>query len=157
MNQTSNKGHHQLRKGRKSIPGTYYSITIATRNRATLLTTPGIPDIIFECFDWFETNERLKWICIMVMPDHIHAVLQLSNKQTLSKLLQSFKRFTAKQINAHLVRTGPLWQVNYYEHGIRYDESLNKIIRYCYENPVRRKLVKQPEEYPYWRCKFNMR
>ena len=156
MDQTPNKGHRQLRKGRKSIPGAYYSTTIATHNRTSVLTTPGIPDIIFQCFNWLETNERLRWMCIMVMPDHIHVVFQLGNKQTLSGLLQSFKRFTANQINAHLVRTGPLWQVNYYDHGIRRDESLNEIIRYCYENPVRKGLVRQPEDYPYWRCKFNM-
>jgi REP element-mobilizing transposase RayT len=92
----------------------------------------------------------------MVMPDHVHAVFQLGNKQTLSKLIQSFRRFTANQINGHLMRTGPLWQANYYDHGIRRDESLNKIIRYCYENPVRKGLVRQPEDYPYWRCKFDM-
>ena len=156
MNQPSNKGHHQLRKGRKSIPGVYYSITLATHDRTSVLKIPGIPEIIFKCFDWLETDERLNWVCVMVMPDHVHAVFELGNKQTLSRLIQSFKRFTANQINARLVRTGPLWQANYYDHGVRRDESLNKIIRYCYENPVRKGLVKQPEDYPHWRCKFDM-
>ena len=154
--QNSNNGHHQLRKVRKSIPGTYYSITLATHNRTSVLKFAGIPDIIFGCFDWLETDERLKWVCIMVMPDHVHAVFQLGNKQTLSRLIQSFRRFTANQINARLVRTGLLWQADYYDHGIRRDESLNKIIRYCYENPVRKGLVRQPEDYPHWRCKFDM-
>ena len=92
----------------------------------------------------------------MVMPDHIHVVFQLGNKQTLSQIIQTFKRYTAKQINAQLTRNGSLWQENYFEHGIRHHESLNKIIRYCYENPVRKGLVKQPEEYPHWRCKFKL-
>ena len=78
--QTLNKGHRQLRKGRQSIQGAYYSVTLATENRNPLLTTPGTPDIIFQCFDWLETNERLQWMCIMVMPDHIHAIFQLGNK-----------------------------------------------------------------------------
>ena len=156
MNQTSNKGHRQLRKGRQSIPGAYYSVTFATHNRASVLTLAGIPDIVFRCFDWLETDERMKWVCIMVMPDHVHAVFQLGNKQTLPRLIQSFRRFTANQINARLMRTGPLWQANYYDHGIRRDESLNKIIRYCYENPVRKGLVRQPRDYPHWRCKFDM-
>ena len=151
------KGHHQLRKGRKSIPGTYYLVTLTTYNRTPFLTTPNIPDIIYESFDWFETNNHLKWLCIMVMPDHIHVVFQLGNKQTLSKLIQSFKRFTAKRINMHRKQTGSLWQVGFHDHGIRHDESLNKIIRYCYENPVRKGLVAQAEEYPHWRCKYTMR
>ena len=32
------------------------------------------------------------------MPDHIHAVIQLGSKQTLSRLIQSFKSHTAKQV-----------------------------------------------------------
>ena len=157
MNRTTNKGYRQLRKGRKSIPGTYYSITLTTYTRESFLTDTCIPAIIYESFDWLEKEARLKWMCIMVMPDHIHVVFQLGNKQNLSNLVQSFKRFTANQINARLRRNGPIWQANYYDHGIRRDESLNKIIRYCYENPVRKGLVKRPENYPHWRCKFDMR
>ena len=36
------------------------------------------------------------------------------------------------------------------------DGEIDKIIRYCYENPVRKGLVAQPKDYPYWRCKFEM-
>ena len=156
MKQKRNKGHKQLRKGRTSIEGAYYSISIATLNRKQILTTPEIADIIFNCFDWFETDKRLKWMCIMIMPDHIHVVFQLGNKQTLSTLIQTFKRFTANQINKRLQRTGSIWQKAFHDHGIRRDESLNTIIRYCYENPVRKGLVSKPEDYPHWRCKFNM-
>ena len=156
MYQNPNKGHSQLRKGRISISGAYYSVTLATFNRERILTTPGAPDIIFQCFDWLESNQCLEWLCIMIMPDHVHAVFQLHNKQTLSKLIQSFKQFTAKQINAKLARAGSMWQENYYDHGIRRDESLNKIIHYYYENPVRTGLVEQPRDYPYWRCKYEM-
>ena len=120
------------------------------------MTDSGIPHIIFGCLDWLETDKRLKWMCIMVMPDHVHIVFQLGNKQPLSELIQSFKRFTANQINARLTRTGPLWQVNYYDHAIRRDESLNKIVRYCYENPVRKGIVRRAEDYPHWRCKFDI-
>ena len=55
------RGHRQLRKGRHSIPGTYYSVTLATLNKNPLLATPKIADIIFQAFDWLETNERLRW------------------------------------------------------------------------------------------------
>ena len=151
-----NKGHSQLRKGRWSASGAYYSVTFATLERQPLLTVSGMPSIIFECFDWLETDKRLEWICIMVMPDHIHTVFQLQNKQTLPMLVQSLKKFTAKHINTKLARKGALWQAGYYEHGIRRDASLSKIIRYCYENPVRKGLVAHPKDYPYWRCKFEM-
>ena len=156
MNKIHAKGHRELRKGRKSIPGTYYTITLATYKRTPILTIQDIPNIIYDTFDWLENDKQLKWMCIMVMPDHIHAVFQLGNKKTLSELVQSFRRFTANKINKRLSRTGAIWQANFYDHGIRHEESLNEIIRYCYENPVRKNLVVRAEDYPHWRCKFQM-
>ena len=156
MPQTPTRGYSQLRKGRQSIPGFYYYLTVCTLNKKPLLANAEAADIIFKSFDWLETNERLEWFCVIVMPDHIHAVIQLGSQQTLPRLMQSFKSFTAKEINAHLMRSGSLWQATYYEHGIRRDESLRAIIRYCYENPVRRGLVEEASDYPYWRCKFEM-
>ena len=156
MKQTPTRGHRQLRKGRHSIPGTYYSLTLATLNKKPLLATPKTADIIFQSFDWLETNDRLRWFCICVMPDHVHTVIQLGSKQTLSRLIQSFKSHTAKQINACLGRSGSLWQPAYHDHGIRRAESLNAIIEYYYHNPVRAGLVKAARNYPFWRCKFEM-
>ena len=92
----------------------------------------------------------------MIMPDHIHAVIQLYQDQTLPKVMGSLKTFTARQINKQLGEHSTVWHKGYYDHGIRKDESLNDIIRYCYENPVRKGLVKQAKDYPYWRCKFKI-
>ncbi len=156
MQRTPTRGHRQLRKGRYSIPGTYYYLTLTTLKKKPLLATPKIADIIFQSFDWLETNDRLRWFCICVMPDHIHTVIQLGSKQTLSRLIQSFKSHTAKQINACLDRSGSIWQPAYHDHGIRRDESLNAIIEYCYHNPVRAGLVKAARDYPFWRCKYEM-
>ena len=92
----------------------------------------------------------------MVMPAHIHAVIQLCQDQTLPKVMSSLKTFTARQINEQRSEHSTVWREGYYDHGIRKDESLNEIIRYCYENPVRKDLVKQAKDYPYWRCKFKI-
>ena len=150
------RGHRQLRKGRHSIPGAYYSVTLTTIGRKPLLANAKIANVIFETLDWLETNGRCRWFCLIVMPDHIHTVIQLGDNQTLSRLVKSFKNYTAKQINAHLGRSGSLWQAAYHEHGVRKEESLHSIIRYCYENPVRSGLAKALKDYPYWWCKYEM-
>ena len=68
----------------------------------------------------------------MVMPDHVHTVIKLGEEQTLAKILHSAKLFTAREINRHLSRNGPLWQKGYTDWGIRREATLNDIIRYCY-------------------------
>ena len=150
------RGHRQLRKGRHSMPCAYYSLTLSTFNRKSLLANSEVASIIFESFDWLEMNGRLNWFCVIVMPDHVHTVIQLGNNRPLASVVKSFKNFTARQINTCLGRSGSLWQSAYYEHGIRRDESLKAIIRYCYQNPVRRGLVRAARDYPYWRCKYEM-
>ncbi len=115
-----------------------------------------IASIIFKTFDWLETENRQQWVCIMVMPDHVHTVIKLGQGQTLGQVLHSMKRFTAREINKHRSRTGPVWQKGYTDWGIRDEITLNKTIRYCYANPVRAGIVASARDYPYWRCKFKM-
>ena len=62
----------------------------------------------------------------------------------------------SNSVNACLDRSGSLGQPAYHNHGIRRDESLNAIIKYCYHNPVRAGLVKATLDYPFWRCKYEM-
>ena len=92
----------------------------------------------------------------MVMPDHIHAVLQPDCNQTLASVMHSLKSFTAKEINALRSENGSVWQDGYHDRGIQGEEALNEIIQYCYENPVRQGLVKRARDYPYWWCKYKM-
>ena len=156
MNRFPSRGSHQLRKGRHSMVGEYYFLTTSTFGRRRMLSNSEIAEVIFGAFEWFEAQGRIKWMCVVVMPDHIHAVIQLGQGQTLPKVMQSLKSFTARQINKLLGERGTVWQDGYYDHGIRKDESLDEIIRYCYENPVRWGLVEQARDYPYWWCKFKM-
>ena len=156
MESISQKGYKQLRKGRVSIPNAYYLITTATYKRKPVLTSDDVVQIIFDAFEWLEDNSRIRWQCIMVMPDHIHTVSQLQGQHTLQSILHSLKRFTSRQINILQMQTGRFWQDGYHDTGIRIRTDLNEMIRYCYENPVRKGIVKTAKEYPYWRCKYKM-
>ena len=166
MSSPPHRKSHQLRKGRHAASGTYYFLTTTTFKRRPILSNPQVTKIIFDSLQWLENEGRIRWICLMVMPDHIHAVIQLGCNQTLAGVMHSLKSFTAKQINALRRRiagqdapptgNGSVWQAEYYDRGVRGEESLNEMIRYCYENPVRKGLVKQARDYPYWWCKFKM-
>jgi REP element-mobilizing transposase RayT len=43
----------------------------------------------------------------------------------------------------------PFWQSNFYDHVVRKDESLLEICSYILNNPVRKGMVSNWEEYPY--------
>ena len=148
------RGLHRLRKGRWSQSGNLYFITTSTFNREPTFKNEDIAHIVVDSLHWLEENKRIELICCIVMPDHVHMVIQLGFNQTLPELMNSFKGFTGKKINELRNQRKPIWQGQYYEHCIRRDEELNEIILYCYENPVRASLVSNANEYPFWECKF---
>ena len=156
MNTIEKRGYSQLRKGRHSIPDAFYLLTTSTHNRKPVLTKNGVAKIIFDAFEWLEIKERIRWSCIMVMPDHLHAIVQLRKQYTLPSIMHTLKRYTTKEINKLIKQEGTVWQEGYHDSGIRGDTALNEMIRYCYENPVRKGLVETAKDYPYWRCKFEM-
>lgn len=81
-------------------------------------------------------------------------MIQLRDKKTLPEVLNSFKKFTSKEIRKTTSSKQGIWQDQYYDHLIRRDESLSNIIKYCFENPVRKGMVEDPNEYPFWCCQY---
>ncbi len=86
-----------------------------------------------------------EWV---VMPNHVHLVLWPMPNHTLSDILRSRKRHTAREANLILGRTGEtFWQHESYDHWIRNDEEKTRIRRYIRNNPVTAKLCQSPEEW----------
>jgi len=72
------------------------------------------------------------------MPNHVHTVLTLKKgSQPLYKILQRHKGFTAGKANKVLGRTGDFWDHETYDHLIRSDTELVKIVNYVLNNPVK--------------------
>ena len=151
------KKSHQsnLRQGRYDESGLFYFITAIIKNREDLLSNPVSAQIVLDAIRWLDRQERIALVVSVVMPDHIHFVAQLKDT-TLPKLMHSLKSYTANEINKVLGRNGQVWESGYYERGIRDEESLMELVRYCLENPVRKGLVGDFRNYPYWYCIFDL-
>lgn len=84
----------------------------------------------------------------VVMPNHVHLILWPMPNHTLSDLLKSRKRHTARQANLLLGRTGEtFWQRESFDHWIRNDDEKTRIRRYIRMNPVNARLCKSPEDW----------
>ncbi len=90
----------------------------------------------------------------IIMPNHIHLVLIIANEtnivldsnpktsnlkpKSLSSFVIGFKSSVTKQINLiREINNYPVWQRNYYEHIVRNEVELNKIIEYIINNPLK--------------------
>jgi REP element-mobilizing transposase RayT len=149
------KGHIQLRKGRVSQIGQYYFITTTVKNGEKSFLHPDTVHIVLDTLKWLDEQRRIKLIAAVVMPDHLHFIAELKSG-TLPELMKTLKGYTAREINKLLGRQGPLWQREYHDHGIRKEEGLMKVVKYCLENPVREGIVDDFKQYPYWFCIYDL-
>ena len=84
----------------------------------------------------------------VVMANHVH--LLISPRVPVSRLMQSLKRFTAREANRILGLTGrPFWQDESYDRLVRNKVEFERIAGYIEMNPVRAGLVATPEEFPW--------
>jgi putative transposase len=102
---------------------------------------------------------HLKAFCIM--SNHVHVVFKplldekslkeiqgsnplkfVSSIPTLGAIMQSLKGYTAHEANKILNRTGQFWEEESYDHEVRNDEELSRIVKYVLNNPVKAGLVK---------------
>jgi REP element-mobilizing transposase RayT len=104
------------------------------------LRRPEIAKLVADAMAFFE-GERLLLKSWVVMPNHVHAVLWPMPNFTLSGITQSWKRYSAREANKILGRTGePFWQPEPFDHWIRDDQEHARCCRYVENNPVKARL-----------------
>jgi REP element-mobilizing transposase RayT len=83
-----------------------------------------------------------------VMANHVHLLVTPSVE--VSKMMQSLKRFTAREGNRILARTErPFWQDESYDRLVRDEQEFQRIVRYIEMNPVNAGLAATPAEFPW--------
>ena len=80
----------------------------------------------------------LEWV---IMPNHVHVLIETLSGFPLDGVLQSWKSFTAKRANKMLGRTGPFWMRDYFDRYIRDEKHLAAVREYIQQNPVKARLV----------------
>jgi REP element-mobilizing transposase RayT len=146
-------GYSSLRKGRHSAPNGIYFITFVTDERIPWFTNDALAKYMSRNFYHPPAITDATTLCYVVMPDHVHWLLQLGNI-SLEKVVQRFKSRSARLLNRQLGRSARFWQQGFYDHGLRKEEDLLRVARYIVANPLRSKLVQKLGDYPYWNAKW---
>ena len=143
----------RLLTGRRSETGHWYVVTTVTRDRAPIFAQAEYARaVINEIGDVGEASAQTH--ARVVMPDHLHWMLQLSGDQRLEQLVQRVKSKSAIAINRLRAVSGAVWQAGYFDHRLRADEGFQAQARYLMANPIRRGLVTRIEDYPHWWCRW---
>ncbi len=94
-------------------------------------------------------GERYDLLAWCVMPNHVHVLIRQREGWPLGRIVQSWKSYTARQINHRLARRGAFWAADYFDRYVRNEEQLIGGIRYIEANPVKAGLCARPEDWPF--------
>jgi putative DNA methylase len=98
--------------------------------------------------------ERYVLTAWCVMPNHLHALLEVRTGYGLDQIVHSWKSYTAKEANRLLGRTGSFWAPEYFDRFMRDDEHLARTAAYTEGNPVKSGLCEKVSDWRFssaWR------
>ena len=146
----SDRGAKQLRKGRVSACGQVYHVTAVTHERRPVFEDLFLGRILVKCLRYESDLGRADTLCYVVMPDHLHWLLQLVGTNSLAGVVHNVKSQSARRINAAGGKGDAVWQRGFFDRAIRRDEDVPAVARYIVANPQRAGLVDSCRLYPLW-------
>jgi REP element-mobilizing transposase RayT len=89
----------------------------------------------------------------VIMPNHVHLLFQVQ-QVPMSRLVDAWKGYTAKEANKILGRKGQFWQDGYWDTYMRDGEHEGRTRRYIENNPARAGLVALPKDWLWSSARF---
>ena len=129
-----------ITQGNKLLFGRWDSALGTSKTGNNWLSDTKVAEIVWEAIHGQNgVNYVLDACCIM--PNHVHMVITPlkigEGYKPLSEIMQSLKGKTSRQANIILGRNGQFWQHESYDHVVRDDNELERIVNYVVDNPSR--------------------
>lgn len=120
-----------------------FFLTICCETRGNnQLCQPSVAEALLSAARYY--HEKHDWYLrmMLLMPDHVHALIAPALDDRLNDVVGNWKRYVG-------LKTGVVWQKNFFDHRLRSAESWNEKVEYIRANPVRAGLIGEGETWPY--------
>ena len=101
-----------------------------------VLEDPDVAALLAAAMDHFH-GTRLWMGDSVIMPNHVHALVQPISSHTLENLLGSIKGYVSKRLTSSRIKAGRLWQRENYDRIVRNREELKTWRKYIRDNPAK--------------------
>jgi putative transposase len=125
-----------------------YFVTANVEPRRNLFQVEKIARMFIEVLLGYREQKKYLLHEFVVMPDHFHLILTPTGI-TLERSMQLVKGGFSFQLNKHLKAKREVWQPSFVDRRVRDSLEYAEFKDYIWQNPVKRRLARTPEEYPY--------
>jgi REP element-mobilizing transposase RayT len=115
---------------------------------ACLLKHPENAAIVRATLQYFD-GERYRLLAWVIMPNHVHTLIEQVDGYPLGDIVHSWKSFAAKRINTLRKSNGPVWAPDYYDRFVRNEEHYANAVQYIENNPVKAGLARTSRDWEY--------
>ena len=136
----------RLRWGRISVAGSRYFLTLCTKDRVPVLSSPPVCDSILAALRPVYTDDAVL-LAATIMPDHVHLLFTLGSRLTLGQVMGKFKTLSRDR------GFSPWhWQEDGFDHRLRAEDSTEDYGFYLFMNPYRASFLPTSQTWPWWIC-----
>ncbi len=132
------------------MPGQYYHVITCTAGRRRIFANLKSGREVVRSLKRLHDERISTSLAFVVMPDHVHWLMQLGKSKTLPVCVACMKSFAARRIIDNGLEAGPIWQRGYMDRAIRSEKHLVRVARYIVANPLRAGIVGDVGQYPLW-------
>ena len=143
--------------------GHLHFVTFSCYRRLPLLASPLRRDLFLRVLEATRKKYEMVGVGYVVMPEHVHLLVDEPRKQNLSVALKALKQSVSRQVLRQLrtkshtctARVGHphphpdspphFWQARFYDFNVWSAKKRMEKLRYMHRNPVTRGLVPKPE------------
>lgn len=130
-----------LRRGRVSLPGARYFVTMCVAGRQPVLSQAANAPRVFTAFDRLSGSGDWVLLAATIMPDHVHVLFRLGARLSLDRTMAKLKTVGRD------VRCAWSWPANGFEHQLHEAEEVEDYAFYIFMNPYRAKIVSTKERW----------
>jgi len=145
--------------------GDLHFVTFSCYRRWPLLGSRRARDRFVKVLDQVRNRQGFRLIGYVVMPEHVHLLVSEPPKGNPSKVLQVLKQKVSAALRRGKRKSAPgqlalafpereaggkhFWQRRFYDFNVWSEKKLWEKLNYMHRNPVERKLVAHPKDWPW--------
>lgn len=124
-----------------------FFITTVNWQRTPLFRYPPRAELMMDVLAHYREQKKYELHEFVIMPDHLHLLITPAPEISLERAVQLIKGGFSHRLGK--AKRGLIWQESFTNHRIHDERDYSHHADYIRMNPVRARLAKRPELYPY--------